>query len=144
MKTGMGNGLILIVVLVACGIVMSVLQAQQVELATAQVQSTAAAAQMPLIETMVGQLGGWLIKFALGVIVAGLAGLIFTWLRSKLRKPPRAWRGGPNAQWQHREPRERGVTTTDLLKIMMMQSGQRPQPPRDQSGNDSDEPKIWR
>lgn len=143
MKTGMGNGLILIVVLVACGIGMSVLQAQQVELATAQVQATTAAAQMPLIETMLGQLGGWLIKFSLGVVVAGVAGMGFAWLRLKLRPASRrAWRSGPNAQWQHREPRERGVTTTDLLKIMMMQNGQRPQQ-RSQDQNAADEPQIW-
>jgi hypothetical protein len=145
MKTGMEYGLIGLVALVALGLLMSVVNAQQVEMAAAQVQATIATAQIPMAATFLGQFGGWLVKFALGVLIAGLAGLLVAWVRSKMRpKSRRAWRNGPNAQWQQREPRERGVTTADLLKLMMMQNGQQPQQGRGQSKNDSDEPKIWR
>jgi fatty acid desaturase len=144
MKTGMGNGLILIMILVALGIAMSVLQAQQVEMATAQVQASTAAAQMPFVEALAGQLGGWLLKTAIGVVIVGVAGLAVAFLRSKMRFNKRAWRSGPNAQWQPKEPRERGLTTNDILKFMMMQNGKNDvrvvRPPQ----KNADQPRIWK
>ncbi|HAE59340.1 MAG TPA: hypothetical protein DCG54_07500 [Anaerolineae bacterium] len=149
MKTGMEGGLVVIVILVALAIGMSIVNAQQVEMATAQVQASTAAAQMPMAQVAVGQLGGWLLKFAIGVVVAGVGGLAFAWLRSKLRPSSRrAWRNGPNAQWQGKkeaqQPRERGLTMTDMLKFMTLLSGkQTQQPPHNQTAKPAEEPKIW-
>lgn len=144
MKTEMEYGLFGLVALVALGLLMSVFNAQQVEMAAAQVQATTAMAQMPMAATFLGQFGGWLVKFALGVLIAGLAGLLMAWVRSKMfSKSRRAWRNGPNAQWQQREPREQGVKTADLLKLMIQQNIQRHQPRGQSQKNDANKPQIW-
>lgn len=145
MKTGMEYGLIGLIVLVVLGLLMSVVNAQQVEMAAAQVTATTATAQTPMAAAFLGQMSGWLVKFALGLVIAGLAGLLVAWVRSKMRpKSRRAWRSGPNALWQQREPRQQGLSSADLLKLMMMQqNGQQSQQGRGQSKNNSDEPKIW-
>jgi hypothetical protein len=133
MKTGMEYGLIGLVVLVALGLLMAFLSGQQVEMAAAQVTATTATAQTPMAAAFLGQMSGWLVKFALGVLIAALAGLLVAWVRTKMRpQSRRAWRNGPNAQWQQKEPRQQGVTTADLLKLMMAQNGQRPQQGRGQ------------
>jgi len=97
--------------------------AGQVDVAAAQVNAQAAAGQLPMAEVIGGQVSGWALKTIIGIVAVAIATAGVAWVRQwwKRRNGKRAWRSGPNAQWQGQERGPRQVNDADLMRMMMMQ-----------------------
>ena len=128
MKNGTELPLLALLLVAALAVLFAIWSSMQVDLAAAQVNATVAQGQMPLVETITGQVSGWIVKAVLGVLALGAASALVLWVRSLLQKRPSGqWQGGPNARWQ-REPRPRAISEAELMRMYLMQqlTGGRP------------------
>jgi hypothetical protein len=123
MKTQTEMTLIGLALVVVAVIAWAVLSAGQVDLAAAQVGAQVAAEKLPEAAVIGGQISGWALKTLLGIVAVAMATGLIAWLRQWWRKrktDKRAWRSGPNANWQT----ERGTRATsgdELMRMLMMQ-----------------------
>jgi hypothetical protein len=123
MKTQTDMALIGLVLVVVAGIALAVWSAGQVDMAAAQVGAQAAAEKLPMAAVIGGQVSGWALKTLIGIAALAIATGMIAWVRQwwKGRNSKRAWRGGPNAQWQSNERGPRVASSDELMRLMLMQ-----------------------
>ena len=122
MKNGTEIYLIGLVCLVVAVFGWSIFSSQQVDLAAAQVGATVASGQLPMAAVIGGQVAGWALSSILGMVAVAVGAVAVAYARKlwKGRNEKRAWRNGPNAQWQQ-ERQPRAVSDAEMLKMMMVQ-----------------------
>jgi hypothetical protein len=124
MKTQTEMSLMMLGLVVVIVIAYSIYSAGQVDLAASQVGATAAAEKLPEAAVIGGQVTGWALKTLLGVLGLALATGLVAWVRQwwRVRNSKRAWRSGPNAQWQPSQERgPRTMSGDEMLRLMLMQ-----------------------
>lgn len=150
MKTGMHYPLLGLFALMAIAIIGSIWKHVQTEVAIAQLTAQSLGPDLPGGWLAFGEIGTfWVVKAILGSLLAGAGtaiGLKF-WNAWKKKKRQNAWVSGPNANYQRQQPAPRGVSDSELYRMMLyqqMQNGVRP--PRSSAQNrmvnDDDEPEI--
>jgi len=122
MKNGTEIYLIGLVCLVVAVFGWSIFSSQQVDLAAAQVGATVASGQLPMAAVISGQVTGWALSSILGMVAVAVGSVAVAYARKmwKGRNGKRAWRNGPNAQWQQ-ERQPRPVSDAEMLKTMVYQ-----------------------
>lgn len=72
----------------------------------------------------VGQGVEWVLSLAIKVLLGGaavgLAAGIVAYLRERGRQSGGGWQSGPNAFWRRNQPRERGLSEAEMMRMLMM------------------------
>lgn len=123
MKTDTNLALIMLGLVVVGVIALAVWGGAQVNAAAADVNASATASEVPGLALIGGQLAGWALSAVVGVFVTAVATGIVAFARQwwKTRGSKRAWRSGPNAQWQGQERTPKAISDADLMRLMMYQ-----------------------
>lgn len=133
MKNGIELPMIGLIFIAALALLFAAWNANQVNLAAAQVGAVTLGNDAPELAGGAAAVAGWILN-AGGLILFLMVLCLLGWLGwSFLQKQSRRnqWKSGPNAHWQQSGPRPRPLSTDEVLRTYMlrqMMGGQAGQP----------------
>ena len=148
MKTNAGLPFVVLIFAGIAGIFWSVWSSMQVNLAVTQIEATTAEAKLSETAVIAGQVSGWALKTALGVVAVAIATGVVAFAREKIKqsRQKKHWQPGPNAYWgQQQAPKQpKPMSQAEIFQLWMQQQmfqnmpkQERPQMPELPKGDDS-------